>query len=238
MKTRTLFILAIVLLTVVGLQCTSWAALSLEGQSGIFLNGLAYTVAPSKTEISSHDVNLSGLGSVATYNITTGLSHGVELGYTRVGSSVSGVTSQDVIHAKWQFQKESKAVPAVAAWVISRSLSGGSNSLDYGVSASKIIPVGKTPVVLDLGARSTKAKGLGLFGFADDRKTELEGSAAVFVTKKFAVGTEFKQQIGADAWTDIAFRYVASDRLNLDLGIADLGPGLRKQVALAATQAF
>lgn len=238
MKIKRLYIAAVAAAMMAGVQCSALAALSLEGQSGIFLNGLAYTVPQGKTEVSAHEVNLSGLGSVETYSITTGLAHGVELGYTRIGSHVSGVATQDVIHAKWNFAKETKTTPAVAAWVISRSLTGGDSSIDYGVSATKILPVGKTPIVVDLGARSTKAKGLGLFGFNDDRKLKLEGSAAIFLTKKFAVGTEFKQQIGGDAWTDIAFRYIASDKLNIDAGIADLGPGLRRQIALAATQAF
>jgi hypothetical protein len=235
---KRFYIAATAAAVLVGAQCMSWAALSLEGQSGIFLNGLAYTVNPGKTEVSAHDVNLSGLGSVQTYSITTGLTHGIELGYTRIGSEVSGVASQDVINAKWNFAKESKTAPAISVWTISRSLTGGSNSIDFGVSASKIIPLGKTPLVVDLGARSTRAKGLGLFGYSNDREVKLEGSAAIFLTKKFAVGTEFKEQIGGDTWKDIAFRYVASDKLNIDAGIADLGPGLRNQIALAATRVF
>ncbi len=88
---------------------------------------------------------------------------------------------------------------------------------------------------MDLGLRSTKALGLGLFGIGNSRETKLEGSAALFVTPKFAVGTEFKQQIDASTWTDIALRYIASNTLNIDAGIADFGPSINRQFALAAT---
>lgn len=211
------------------------AALNLEGQSGVFLNSLAYPLQSGKIEVSTHNVNLDRLGGVSTFNVSTGLNHGIELGVTKVTSSVSGVKDQNVLLAKWQFSKETQSSPAVSLWAINRDLSGGSGSLDYGISTTKLVHVGKYPTVVDLGVRSTKALGLGLFGFSGDRKLKFEGSAAVFVTKKFAVGTEFKQQIGADTWKDIAFRYVASDHLNIDAGIADLGPGLGNQIALAAT---
>lgn len=235
MKNRIYAISALTALGVMFTACATQAALSLEGQNGIFLNSLAYPIGQNQVELSSHYVNLSGLGTVGTHSVATGVGKNVELGYTRIGSSVSGVKSQDLLNAKWQFNKESSSAPAVAAWVQSRSVSGNGTSPDYGISATKLVKLGTHPTVLDLGVRSTKALGLGLFGFNNERKLKLEGSAAVFVTKKFAVGAEFKQQINGDAWKDIAFRYVASDSLNIDAGIADLGPGLRRQIALAAT---
>jgi hypothetical protein len=57
----------------------------------------------------------------------------------------------------------------------------------------------------------------------------------VFVTPKLAIGTEFKQQINANTWKDLAVRYVVSKNLNIDAGIADLAPGLRNQYALGLT---
>lgn len=214
------------------------AALQLEGQSGVFLNSLAYTTNKSKFETSSHWVDLGDAGTVSTYNITTGLKRNVELGFTRLQSGVDGVKDQNLLLAKWQFQQEDKKRPAVALWAINRGVSGSNSSLDLGVSATKILPVAKRPLVIDFGVRSTKAKGLGLFGFNNDREFRWEGSFALFATKRFAIGTEFKQQIGAKAWRDIAFRYVASDKINIDAGIANLGPGLDNQIALAITRAW
>lgn len=230
-RTSITFVVLAVMMT----AGSAHAALNLEGQSGVFLNSLAYTTPTGKAEVSSHYVNMDNLGSISTFNVNTGLSRDLELGFTRLSSAVSGVNDQNVLLAKWQFKKETKSIPAVAFWTISRNLSGGSGSTDFGVSATKLLNFGKFPTVVDLGVRSTKGLGLGLFGFSDDRKLKLEGSFATFVTKNFAVGAEFKQQIGADAWTDIAFRYVASDSLNIDAGIADLGAGLGNQIALAAT---
>lgn len=213
----------------------SHAALNLEGQSGVFLNTLAYAAPPSTTEFSNHQVNLDSLGAVSTYNLSTGLRGNIELGFTKVASSVPGVSDQNVLLAKWQFGQETPTSPALAFWAIQRDLTDGASSTDYGLSATKILKPGGKPLVLDLGLRSTKALGLGLFGFSGDRKVKWEGSAALFVAPKFAIATEFKQQISADTWTDVAFRYVASDQLNLDAGIADLGPGLGNQIAIAVT---
>lgn len=214
---------------------SSQAALNLEGQSGIFLNSLAYPLAPGAIEVSAHNVNLDDLGGVTTYNAATGLKNNLELGYTRVTSSVNGVKDQNLLNLKWQFNKETKDAPAIAIYTQYRDLASGDNSFDYGISVTKLFNLGKFPTVVDFGARSTKALGLGLFGFGSDRQIKLEGSVAVFVAKNFAIGTEFKQQVNAQTWKDIAFRYVVNKNLNIDAGIADLGPGLRNQIALAAT---
>lgn len=233
MKTR--FYILILALGFALIARSSQAALNLEGQSGIFLNSLAYPLAPGAVEVSAHNVDLDDLGGVTTFNTATGLKKNLEIGYTRVTSSVDGVKDQNLFNLKWQFNKESKDTPAFALWTQYRDLTGGSNSADYGISVTKLFNLGKFPTIVDLGARSTKALGLGLFGIGDSRELKFDGSVAVFVTKNFAVGTEFKQQIGAETWKDIAFRYVANKNLNIDAGIADLGPGLGNQIALAAT---
>jgi hypothetical protein len=213
----------------------TFGALNLEGQSGIFLNSLAYPVANGNIEVSAHNVNLSGLGTVTSLSAAYGLGNGIDVGYTHYTSSVSGVSDQNNLLAKWQFEKETDSLPAFSVWVLDRDLSGGSNSFDFGANATKLLHLGNYPTVVDLGVRSTTALDLGLFGFNNDREVKFEGSFAVFVTKQFAIGAEFKQQIDADTWKDIAFRYIASDNLNIDAGIADLGPGLRRQIALGAT---
>lgn len=228
-------IIALAMLAAFVLANSATAALNLEGQSGIFLNTLAYPVGASKVEASSHTVDLGNLGSVTSYNLATGFKGSLEFGYTAIASSVTGVKDQNLFLGKWQFAKETKDLPAVALWAIYRSLTDGPSSTDYGLSATKIVKTAKRPLVLDVGVRSTRAIGLGLFGFQNDRETKLEGSAALFITPKLALGTEFKQQIGGRAWHDIALRYVPSSSFNIDFGIANLNSALDNQVALAAT---
>lgn len=217
------------------LQISAQAALNWEGQSGVFLNSLAYPLAPSVTEASAHWVDLDKLGSVSTYNITTGLKENVEIGYTRYASNVNGVKNQNNLHVKWQFAKETKEAPAIALWALHRSLQGSDNDTEFGLTVTKVFQVEKHAVIVDLGARSTKSLGLGLFGVGDERKTRLEGALGIFVTPKFILATEFKQQVNARAWTDIAARYIVNDNLNLDAGIANFAEGIDSQLALAAT---
>jgi hypothetical protein len=238
MSRKTVSSMAMTFVIAMMSMCTAFAALHLEGQSGVFLNALAYPVAASKTEISSHSVNLDSLGTVSTYNLSFGLKENVELGITRIASSVTGVSDQNLILGKWQFAGETEKSPALAAWGIYRDLVDGDSSVDLGLSATKIVTVSKRPLVLDLGVRNTKAQGLGLFGFADDREWRLEGSFAYFITPRFAAGAEFKQQVNGDTWKDIAFRYVASDKWNIDAGVANLGDAIDNQVALAVTRVW
>lgn len=213
------------------------AALHLEGQSGVFLNTLAYPLGRSKFEVSSHHVDLDKAGTVTTYNIAAGLKDNVEIGYTRVSSAVTGVSDQNLVLAKWQFAAEKKKFPALSIWGIYRDLDKGDNSVDLGVTATKVIG-GKHPIILDLGVRNSKAKAFGLFGYADDRQWLWEGAAGVFATSKLIVATEFKQQVQSRPWRDIAVRYLASKDVNLDAGLANLGPGLDSQWAFAATYAW
>ncbi len=233
--------LSTLLLSVIGITAMTLpasAALTLEGQSGVFLNPLAYPIVNGKVEVSSHYVGLNSLGNVTSFNAAGGIGKNLEVGLTRISSSVSGVSDQTNLLAKWQFLPETQSAPAIAVWAIDRNLSVGGSDLDYGLSASKVVKVGTVPVLLDLGARSTKSLGLGLFGVGSDRQLKFEGLAAVFVTPKLIVGTEFKDQIGGSTWQDIAVRYVASDTLNIDAGLADLGPGLGSQLALGVTLAL
>lgn len=238
MNKRTVSLVTISIIAVMMYTSCAYAALQLEGQNGVFLNALAYPTTASKTEISSHYVNLDNLGTVSTYNLSVGLKNNVELSATRITSAVTGVSDQNLILGKWQFAPETKKSPAVAVWSIYRDLVDGSSSADIGLSATKIVNIGTRPLILDLGVRNTKAQGLGLFGFADDREWKLEGLVAYFVTPKFIAGTEFKQQVNGKTWKDIAFRYIVSDKWNIDAGIAYLGENIDNQVALAATRVW
>ncbi len=212
-----------------------FGALNLEGQSGVFLNSLAYTLPANQMEVASHYVNLDVLGDVATYNFSLGVKDNLEFGFTQITSDVGSVADQSVLLAKYNVAKESKKSPAVSLWTIRRELEGGSSALDLGVIATKVYTVGKRPLIVDIGVRSTKALGLGLFGIGDDRELKWEGAVGYMVTPKLCIATEQKQQIDGETWKDIAVRYHASKHLNIDAGVADLGPGIDNQVAFALT---
>ena len=235
MNNKIITLTALSVLATILLAGGAFAALNFDGQSGVFLNALAYPLAPSTSEVSSHTVDMDSLGTVSTYNFGIGLKKNVELGFTRIASNVTGVRDQNLILAKWQFAAETKKAPAVSVWTIHRSLIGGSSDTDLGLSATKVVTVAKRALILDLGVRSTKALGLGLFGIGNSRETKLEGSAAIFVTSKFIAGTEFKQQIGVRAWHDVAFRYIVNNNLNIDAGIANFNSALDNQAAVALT---
>jgi|GEM_PF-2792435 len=238
MKTNRVLLTLTILLATILSTGNAFAALHLEGQSGIFLNSIAYPVAPSKIEASVHYVDLDPLGSIYTESIAFGLKDNVELGYTHISSNVTGVKDQSLFVGKWQFAPETKQIPALSFLAAQRSLDGNGSSLDYGLSATKVVLIDKKPLVLDLGIRNTKAVGIGLFGWSKDRKWKSEGSFAYFILPNVAVGSEFKQQIDGQTWRDIALRYVASSSLNVDFGIADLGSAIDNQVALAVTHAW
>ncbi len=229
-------LLAAIILSALSGPCL--AALDFEGQTGVFLNDLAYTAKASSIETSAHTVDLGSLGTVSTYNLDFGLQSNLELGFTRYVSAVTGVKDQDVFQGKWQFLAEKNSTPAVAVWALNRNLTNGPNDFEFGATATKVLPVVKQhPLILDLGVRATKSLGLGLFGVGDSRQARFEGTAAVFLTKKLVLGTEFKQQIDARAWHDIALRYVASPSFNIDAGIANFSSALDSQWALALTYA-
>ncbi len=213
----------------------SSAQLNWEGQGGVFLNALPFTTAPGRYEASTHYINLDRLGEVTTFSVAAGLRGNVEIGLTRITSGVSGVPSQNVVPVKWFFQTETPTRPAVAATLIARDLVGVGGATDLGLSAAKVVKIGTSTVLLDLGVRSTKVVGNGLFGKASGARIKWEGSAAVFVTKTLILGTEFKEQIGGRTWTDLALRYIASDRVNVDLGVANFGPAINNQVAVGVT---
>lgn len=214
----------------------AFGALGLEGQSGLAMNTWAYTVAPEKTEASVHFVSMDSAGNVMTYAVTRGLKGGVEIGYTRVATSVRGISDQNIVHAKWQILKEKKVLPAVSVWALDRDLAGGS-SPDFGAVATKLMP-GRYPLEVSLGVRSTKAVGFGLYGFADEKKTKVEAAAGVRVTKKLWVATEVNQQFGSRAWKDVAVRYKANRQLTLDAGLGNLGPAHDNQLALGVSWVF
>lgn len=229
--TRLLLIAAVI----VSVAAPAGAQLNYQGQGGVFINPLAYPTASGKLEVATHYIDLDGLGALSTYSLTKGIGKGVEIGYTRFASHVSGVNSQNLLHAKWQLISETPTRPAVAFSVLDRNLVGGANSAEAAVIASKAIPLGQQTLILDLGFRGTKAVGDGLFGIHNSWGTKWEGAAALALNKNVIVGTEFRQQIDGRSWSDIALRFTVNDHLNLDLGVANFAPGLNRQIAAGIT---
>lgn len=86
--------------------------------------------------------------------------------------------------------------------------------------------------LLNATARLTKANQTGTLGFGSDNsndyKLQLELAAGVFLTRKLAVGMEYRQKpdnlgLGEDDWKDFWVAYFLSKRLSLTGAYVDLG---------------
>ncbi len=226
-----------VLLAMAGASA-SFAALSLEGQSGVFLNASAYVMEGNKFEVAGHWVDIDG-DSVYSFSISKTFLDSLEVGYTHYTTTNSGTPQMHNVLAKWQFLRESKEIPAASLWAINRNLTkGGGSTVDIGLSISKKWQAGSVPIVTTLGVCNTKAWYLGLEGKGGDREYLFEGSICLGVTKQLWLGAEFKEMKNARTWTDFAARYYITEDLNLDVGIANLTDTLDNQWALGATYKF
>ena len=79
------------------------AQLNWEGPGGVFLNALAYAPAAGKIQASPHYIDLDLLGTMTTFSVAGGVPGGIEVGFTRAVSGVSGVGHQTIVPLKWQF---------------------------------------------------------------------------------------------------------------------------------------
>ena len=102
--------------------------------------------------------------------------------------------------------------------------------VDWYVAASKIV-LDKS-LVLSGAVRATKANQTGLLGFGgpknDSYQAQFEGSAALLVTRRLAVGAEYRSKpdnlgLKEDDWMDVFAAYAVSKRLSVTAGYADLG---------------
>lgn len=102
---------------------------------------------------------------------------------------------------------------------------------DFYVAATKLFLA--ESLLVDATLRETKANQLGLLGFGgdkhDDYSTQFEGSAAYLISRKFAVGAEFRTKpsnLGVahegDAY-DVFAAYFLNKNLSLTLAYANLG---------------
>ena len=112
--------------------------------------------------------------------------------------------------------------------------------VDYTLYASKMFTQLPRPVLLELGGRATEAVWDGLGGFTHSYNAVFEGNAVVFVTSKFALAAEYKQQprnyqaIGnlvkvEGDWATIDAAYVVNNHLTLAVGYGLFGNVLNHQ---------
>lgn len=87
-------------------------------------------------------------------------------------------------------------------------------------------------IVWNLTARATKANELGLLGFEGTENSSyelmLEGSVGVFLSRKVAIGFEYRQKpdnlgLEEDDWKDVFITYLPSKDFSLTLAWAELG---------------
>ncbi len=213
------------------------AQASLEGPTGVFLTPLAYTLPEGTVQGSMHFADLQPLGTLTTLGVTAGLPGGFEVGLTRAAFAVGGTNNTDVLHAKWAALPEKHRAPAVSIGAILRRTHGGDSTADLYLVATKVFPT-KTPVIVSANVRSTNGIGFGLLG-KSDREMEIGGFLGFVVNPRLIVGWEAARQPGAaPTWSDFCFRYSPTPDTNIDGGLADLGPGLDDQVAVAFTRRF
>jgi hypothetical protein len=94
------------------------------------------------------------------------------------------------------------------------------------------------PLIVSAGLRNSDAIHTGLFGFAGERKTTIEGNIVYFLTDRLLLATEYRQKSnlmsectvgGKDLvkaendWWDVCLAYIIDDRTTLAGGYANFG---------------
>jgi hypothetical protein len=104
------------------------------------------------------------------------------------------------------------------------------SGVDWYVAASKVFL--NESLVLNGAVRATKANQTGLLGFGgpgnDDYHAEFEGSAALLLTKRFAVGVEYRTKpnnlgLKEDDWMDVFAAFALNKHLSITAAYVDLG---------------
>ena len=102
--------------------------------------------------------------------------------------------------------------------------------IDWYVAATKVLL--DQSLVLSGAVRATKANQTGLLGFggpnSDRYQAQFEGSAAMLLTRKLAVGVEYRTKpdnlgLKEDDWMDVFAAYAVNKTLSITAGYADLG---------------
>jgi hypothetical protein len=221
-----------------------WATIAgNETRDGIGLSGHATLVA-----VKSYDYQSAG--------VSVGLFDRVEMSWARehfdtnkiggaLGLGDNYAFNQDVFGAKVKLfgdlVYDRPLVPAIAVGVQYKKNHNGSvvrllgarhdEGVDYYVSATKLF-LSKS-LLINATARLTKANQLGLLGFGGDARAgygvQLEGSAAYQLSRRLAVGAEYRSKpdnlrvAREDGWYDAFAAYAVNRHLTVTLAYTDLG---------------
>jgi hypothetical protein len=108
------------------------------------------------------------------------------------------------------------------------------SGLDVTLYATKLDASSGTPILYNLGLRSSKAAHLGLLGFTDERKTSVEGSIEAFVKPNVIVGAEYRQKPNSytaipglvekeQDWFTVVAAYIINDTATVSGGYGHFG---------------
>lgn len=205
-----------------GAKLASAQSLNWEGQTGIFVTPLAYSVPSTARNFSLPVVSYhyfdagSVLGGFHQVAITAGAFNILEFGYSRDfhegstnGLSYLWNSGFNAVHGKLNILRERPSwIPALSVGFVVRSQIqnvGGvilnketTNEDFYAVATKTVTQIRKLPLVINLGDKVTNASLLGLAGNATAYKGRLFGAAA-FALKGPArstilLGSEFLQE--------------------------------------------
>ena len=197
------FVVLAAIISCFGAKCVSAQSLNWEGQTGVFVTPLAYTL-PSpekgvgKPVVAYHYLDAGAvLGGFHQLSISMGVLGRVEFGYTRdvhQDGSTAGLSNLwsggfNAFHAKVNVVDERRTwLPALSLGFVARSQVrnvGGviqgkdtSNADFYAVATKTLTQIRKVPVVLNFGVKVTNSSLLGLVGNAPGYEGRLFGAAA------------------------------------------------------------
>lgn len=225
---------------------TPWAVIAgNETRDGV---GVGVAAHATIVELKDYDYQSAG--------IAVGLFDRLELSYARqdfntneigaaLGLGQDYAFDQDVFGAKLRLAGDlvygPALMPAVAVGLqykhnrngaVVRAIGAASeNGVDIYASASKLF-LSKS-ILLNLTARLTKANQLGLLGFGGDKhdgySLQVEGSAAWQLSRRFAIGAEYRAKpdnLGIareDDWYDAFAAYAINRHLTATVAYTDLG---------------
>ncbi|MFY9352514.1 MAG: DUF3034 family protein [Sphingobium sp.] len=221
---------------------TPWAVIAgNETSDGIGLSGHGTLV-----EVEDYDYQSAG--------VAIGIRDRLEISYAHQNFNTNDIGvalglgkdyafSQDVIGAKVRLAGDLvyDRMPAVAVGVQYKKNNNGAivravgakddEGVDYYASVSRLFL--SRSILLSGTVRLTKANQLGILGFGGDKKdaygVQFEGSAAWQLSRRFAVGGEFRSKpdnLGIareDDWFDAFAAYALNRHLTATIAYADLG---------------
>jgi hypothetical protein len=195
--------------------------------------------------------------SLRTEGVAIGLFDRVELSYAyqsfdtedvgaKLGLGKGFTVDQDVVGAKVKLvgdavYDQDTLLPQIAAgiqykhndkgWLVSAIGGKSADGTDFYVSATKLFLA--QSLLVDATLRETKANQFGFLGFGGDKdggySTEFEGSAAYLLSRKFAIGAEYRTKpdnLGIaheDNGWDLFAAYFVNKNVSLTVAYLNLG---------------